>query len=64
MVQAYCSGYYNFTLPNKEGSWVLGLQGSVAKILQNPTRTLNGWLFQDLPICLWPNDNQPEMYSV
>ena len=24
------------TLPNKEGSWVLGLQGSVAKILQNP----------------------------
>ena len=20
-------------------------------------------LFQDLPICLWPNDNQPEMYS-
>ena len=34
MVQAYCSGYT--TLPNKEGSWVLGLQGSVAKILQNP----------------------------
>ena len=24
------------TLPNKEGSWVLGLHGSVAKILQNP----------------------------
>ena len=24
------------TLPNKEGYWVLGLQGSVAKILQNP----------------------------
>ena len=24
------------TLPNKEGSWVLGLQGSVANILQNP----------------------------
>ena len=23
--------------------------------------TLNGWLFQDLP---WPNDNQPEMYSI
>ena len=23
------------TLPNKEGSWVLGLEGSVAKILQN-----------------------------
>ena len=20
--------------------------------------TLNGWLFQDFPICLWPNDNQ------
>ena len=19
--------------------------------------TLNGWLFQDMPICLWPNDN-------
>ena len=26
------------TLPNKEGSWVLGLQGSVAKILQNPVQ--------------------------
>ena len=25
-------------LPNKEGSWVLGLQGSVAKILQNPVQ--------------------------
>ena len=25
--------------------------------------TLNGWLFQDLPICLWPNDNQLEVYS-
>ena len=24
------------TLPNKKGSWVLGLQGSVAKIMQNP----------------------------
>ena len=28
------------TLPNKEGSWVLGLQGSVAKILQNPVARL------------------------
>ena len=28
------------TLPNKEGSWVLGLQGSVAKILQNPVESL------------------------
>ena len=26
--------------------------------------TLNGWLSQGLPICLWPNDNQPEMYSM
>ena len=29
------------TLPNKEGSWVLGLQGSVAKILQNPVWSAN-----------------------
>ena len=29
------------TLPNKEGSGVLGLQGSVAKILQNPVLLLN-----------------------
>ena len=27
------------TLPNKEGSWVLGLEGSVAKILQNPVQS-------------------------
>ena len=33
------------TLPNKEGSWVLGLQGSVAKILQNPVLPLvDVWL--------------------
>ena len=32
------------TLPNKEGSWVLGLQGSVAKILQNPVLYISGWL--------------------
>ena len=34
-------------LPNKEGSWVLGLQGSVAKILQNP---VYGVLTND-PLC-------------
>ena len=28
------------TLPNKEGSGVLGLQGSVAKILQNPVQSI------------------------
>ena len=32
VVQAYCSGYYL----EKEGSWVPSLQGSVAKMLQNP----------------------------
>ena len=26
-------------------------------------RTLNSSYFMLLPICLWPNDNQPEMYS-
>ena len=29
------------------------------------TMTYTEWmLFQDLPICLWPNDNQPEIYSM
>ena len=26
--------------------------------------TLNRSYFKLLPICLWPNDNQPEMYSI
>ena len=38
MIELYCCGP-GTTLPNKEGSWVLGLQGSVAKI-----QRILGWL--------------------
>ena len=41
MIELYCCVLAT-TLPNKEGSWVLGLQGSVAKILQNPVRAVCG----------------------
>ena len=43
MIELYFCGpdllFMATTLPNKEGSWVLGLQGSVAKILQNPVKS-------------------------
>ena len=44
MIELYFCGpdllFMATTLPNKEGSWVLGLQGSVAKILQNPVQQI------------------------
>ena len=38
MIQAIVLGTHYF-LPNKERSWVFGIQASVAKILQNPVHS-------------------------
>ena len=44
MIELYFCG-------NKEGSWVVGLQGSVAKILQNPVLSLSYYIL--LLVQIW-----------